>query len=370
MSMRGPPLKAGLARRRRPRASRGPASACRRAGGLVLGAFPSAGRCLHRQATLRHRLGDPDLERGDPDRRPYTPTGSTPTTTSNTDPAPPTGPVFRRPKGIAGAAEYPNTVQAQQAISGLSRRPPTTTGSSPPTRSERRCPDDQTFTTPAPRRRVTDEAATEVAGGFRTEGHRQPQRVRHDLSVRIRDDGQLRVEHPGRRSERRLGLQRSGRLADGLLVCCQTPTYHFRLVAHGPGTRAATADRTFTTASAALGADRRGRSPAAKSPEASPQRPGQSGQPGNHLSLRVRDLDRLRDEHPLDRRQHRPRLERRPGEPGSHPGLQPNTTYHYRIVANNSDGPGDSGDEDIQYAAPEAGRRPRCRSPKAPKVSR
>lgn len=248
------------------------------------------------------------------------------------------------PDGDAGSAPYPSTVSVQQTISGLA---PNTTyhyrviasnADGPATSA------DSQFTTTGPAPTVSDEAATEVAGGFELKGTVNPNgsATTYQFEYGTTTSYGSKIPTP----EANVGSGSAdvavAQTATGLLP---NTTYHFRLLARHAGNTAATGDRTFLTPPAPPSAPAVAVSP----PEATPS---------GFLLKGAVNPDSLPTTYHFEfgtTTSYGTNLPEPDASAGSGAsavavseevtGLLPNTTYHYRIVAGNSEGPGISGDQ-------------------------
>ncbi len=269
--------------------------------------------------------------------------GSSPSYTASI-PAPPA------PEGDLGAEEYPATKQAQQTISGLasgtyhyrlvaSNADGTTMSA------------DQTFTTSGPPPTVTDEAATEVAGGFELKGTVNPNgsatsyQFEYGTSIAYGSKIPSPEESVGPGS---IAVS-VAKTVTGLLP---NTLYHFRLAARHPGGSAVfTSDRTFMTPT-----------PPPSAPVATVEAPQTIGNV-YHLRGEI-NPDSLETTYHFEfgtSTSYGTSLPIPDATISAGPsavavsqevttGLQPNTTYHYKIVAHNSEGFGESADE--QFTTP------------------
>jgi hypothetical protein len=249
------------------------------------------------------------------------------------------------PDGDAGSAAYPTAVPVERAIAGLA---PSTTyhyrfvasNSDGPVNSS-----DLQFTTIGPAPVVSDESATEVSGtSFELKGTVNPSgsATTYQFEYGTTTSYGSKIPVP----EASVG---SGS-AD--VAVAQTPggllpntTYHYRLTAHNPGNTATTGDKTFLTPPAPPSA------PTAEvnAPEATPN---------GFLLKGAVNPDSLSTTYHFEfgtTTSYGTNLPEPDAAAGAGAaavpvtrevtGLLPNTTYHYRIVAGSSEGPGVSGDE-------------------------
>jgi hypothetical protein len=251
------------------------------------------------------------------------------------------------PDGDAGSADYPTAVSETQTIAGLS--PGTTyhfrlvasNSVGPATGPEAT---DKTFTTTATPPVVAADSATPIAGGFELSGSVNPKgtatachfeygpTTTYGTSIPVPD-----------------GSAGSGSVAvavsQDLTGLLPNTTYHFRLSAHNTGPAVTTVDQTFTT------------------PPSGPAPP--SVVVGAPLAIAGGfKLEGTINPNGVDTHYHvefgettaygenLPEPDADIGAGSSSvaisqevTGLQPNTTYHYRVVAGNAEGPGVSSDQ-------------------------
>jgi phosphodiesterase/alkaline phosphatase D-like protein len=248
------------------------------------------------------------------------------------------------PEGDAGSVAYPGTAQAQAAIAGLA--PNTTyhyrlvaTNADGPSTSA-----DAHFTTTGPAPTVSDEAAVEVAGGFELRGSVNPNGSATGYQFEYGTTASYGSKIP--LVEATVGSGSAdvpvAQTVSGLLP---NTTYHFRLAAHSGANTATTGDRTFLTPPAPPSAP----TAEAIAPEAS----------ANGFLLKgVVNPNSLATTYHFEfgtttaYGQNLPEPDASAGSGDSAvpvaqevTGLLPNTTYHYRLVASNSKGPGASSDQ-------------------------
>jgi hypothetical protein len=251
------------------------------------------------------------------------------------------------PDGDAGAAAYPATVTEMEAISGLS---PNTTyhyrlvasnAVGPATGPEAA---DKTFTTTGTPPSLTAVPATPIVGGFNLSGTVNPEgtATAYHFEYGITTTYGTSVPVPD-------GSVGSGSAAvpvsqnvTGLLP---NTTYHFRLSAHNSGPAVTTADQTFTT------------------PPIGPAPPSAAVSAPVVTASGFR-LEGAINPDGVDTHYHfefgkttaygevlpEPDADIGAGETAvavsqEVTGLQPNTTYHYQVVAQNAEGPGLSADQ-------------------------
>lgn len=250
------------------------------------------------------------------------------------------------PDGDAGSAAYPATVQVPQTVTGL---PANTTyhyrlvahnldGTTPSA--------DQTFTTLANPPAVVADAASPIAGGFDLSGTVNP----HGADAKYRFEYGTTTSY-GTKVPVPDGDAGSGStvapVSQDVTALLPNTTYHFRLVARNSGGSTPSSDQTFTTPPSA---------PAAPSAVVDPPLATAGGYllegaiNPNSLDTTYRFEFGTSTAYGEDFPE--PDADIGAGEsavPVSQEvtGLAPNTTYHYRIGAHNSDGPGTSLDEEF-----------------------
>jgi phosphodiesterase/alkaline phosphatase D-like protein len=254
------------------------------------------------------------------------------------------------PDGDAGAASYPETVQVHQTVTGLALNTTyhyrlvaqSSAGSATGPETA-----DKTFTTLASPPSVVANAAAPTAAGFELSGTVNP----HGADAKYRFEYGTTMSYgtnvpvpDGDAGAGSAAAPVSEEVENAALL--PNTTYHFRLVAQNTGGSTPSADRTFTTPPSA---------PAAPSAVVNPPEPIAGGY----------RLKGAVNPNSLDTAYHfefgattgygvnLPVPDEDVGEGASAvavsqdvtTGLAPNTTYHYRLVASNSDGPGASADQ-------------------------
>lgn len=256
------------------------------------------------------------------------------------------------PDGDAGSAAYPTAVQEQATISGL------TTGTTYHFRVVASNADgtapltDHQFTTTAPAPTVTDEPATQIAGGFELKGTVNPNGspATYQFEYGTTTSYGSKVPVP----EGSVGSG-STAMAVSQTISSLLPNteYHFRLVGRTAGSSAVTADRIFTTP------------PAPPSAPTAVVSPPQAIAGGYRLKGAV-NPDSLETTYHFEfgtstaYGTNLPVPDASIGAGSSAvavsqdvtAGLLPNTTYHYRIFAHNSEGDGESADEEFTTPPP------------------
>lgn len=248
------------------------------------------------------------------------------------------------PEGDAGSAPYPTAVPVETTISGLAANTTyhfrlVASNADGPASSG-----DSQFTTTGPAPTVSDEAASEVSGGFELTGTVNPNGAATSYQFEYGTTTSYGSKVPV--PEESIGSGSADvpvtQTVSGLLP---NTTYHFRLVARHAGNSAASADRTFTTPPAPPSAP----AAAVSAPEATAT--------GFKLKGAVNPNSLATTYHfefgtTTSYGTNLPEMDASVGSGASAvpvtqevTGLLPNTTYHYRIVASNSEGPGVSGDQ-------------------------
>jgi len=255
------------------------------------------------------------------------------------------------PDGDAGSAAYPTAVPVQETISGLT---PNTTyhyrfaasNSDGPVSSA-----DLQFTTTGPAPTVSDEAATAVSGGFELKGTVNPNGSATTYQFEYGTTTSYGSKIPA--SEASVGSGSADvAVAQTLTGLLPNTTYHFRLTAHNAGNTAMTGDRTFLTPTPP---------PSAPAAEVNAPQPTLNG---FQLKGAV-NPDSLPTTYHFEfgtSTAYGTNLPEPDASAGSGAsavavseevtGLLPSTTYHYRIVAVNSEGPGVSADETFTTPPP------------------
>jgi hypothetical protein len=255
------------------------------------------------------------------------------------------------PDGDAGSAAYPTAVPVQETISGLA---PNTTyhyrfaasNSDGPVSSA-----DLQFTTTGPAPTVSDEAATAVSGGFELKGTVNPNGSATTYQFEYGTTTSYGSKIPA--SEAGVGSGSADvAVAQTLTGLLPNTTYHFRLTARNAGNTAMTGDRTFLTPT-----------PPPSAPAAEVNAPQQTVN-GFQLKGAV-NPDSLPTTYHFEfgtTTAYGTNLPEPDASAGSGAsavavseevtGLLSSTTYHYRIVASNSEGPGVSADETFTTPPP------------------
>lgn len=248
------------------------------------------------------------------------------------------------PDGDAGSAAYPAAVPVQEAVSGLAANTTyhyrfVASNSDGPVNSA-----DLQFTTTGLPPIVSDEAATEVSGGFELKGTVNPNgsAATYQFEYGTTTSYGSKIPVP----EASVGSGSAdvavAQTVSGLLP---NTTYHYRLAARHAGNTAMTGDRTLLTP------------PAPPSAPAAEVNAPQATLTGFLLKGAV-NPDSLPTTYHFEfgtstaYGTNLPEPDASAGSGGNAvavskevTGLLPNTTYHYRIVASNSEGPGVSGDQ-------------------------
>jgi hypothetical protein len=251
------------------------------------------------------------------------------------------------PDGDAGSADYPATVTEMQAITGLSSSTTyhyrlvasNSVGSATGPEAA-----DKTFTTTGTPPIVAAEPATPIVGGFKLSGTVNPEgtATTYHFEYGISTAYGTSVPVPAGSAGSASADEPVSQNITGLLP---NTTYHFRLSAQNGGPAVTTADRTFTTppigpapptaavsapAAVAGGFKLEG----AVNPDGVDTKYhfefGTTTAYGTSLPAPDADIGAGEVAVPVSQEVS---------------GLQPNTTYHYRVVANNAEGPGVSLDQ-------------------------
>jgi hypothetical protein len=248
------------------------------------------------------------------------------------------------PDGDAGSAAYPTAVPVQQTIAGLATNTTyhyrfVASNSDGPASST-----DLQFTTTGPAPTVSDEAAVEVSGGFELKGSVNPNGSAATYQFEYGTTTGYGSKIPASATSVGSGSTDVA-VAQTLTGLLPNTTYHYRLSAHNAGNTAVTGDRTLQTPAAPPSA-----------PTAEVNAP-QATLNGFRLEGAV-NPDGLPTTYHFEFGKtmsygiNLPEPDASAGSGDSAvtvtqevTGLLPNTTYHYRIVASNSEGPGVSGDQ-------------------------
>ncbi len=255
------------------------------------------------------------------------------------------------PEGDAGSAPYPTAVPVEATISGLAANTTyhfrvVASNADGPAASA-----DSQFTTTGPLPIVSDGAASEVSGGFELKGTVNPNGSATTYQFEYGTTASYGSKVPA--TEESVGSGSAdvavAQTIGGLLP---NTTYHFRLVAHHAGNSAATADRTFLTPPAPPSA-----------PTAAVSAPEPTA--GGYKLKGAINPNSLATEYHFEfgtttaYGTNLPETDASIGSGASAVpvaqeaiGLLPSTTYHYRIVAGNSEGSGVSGDETFTTPPP------------------
>jgi hypothetical protein len=248
------------------------------------------------------------------------------------------------PEGDAGSTPYPGTAQVEATISSLAANTTyhfrlVASNADGPASSG-----DSQFTTTGPAPTVSDEAATEISGGFELKGTVNPNgsATSYQFEYGTTTSYGSKVPVPEGSAGSGSADVAVAQTVSGLLP---NTTYHFRLVARHAGNSAATADRTFMTPPAPPSAP----TAVVSAPEATAT--------GFKLKGAI-NPDSLATTYHFEfgtTTSYGTNLPATDASAGSGAsavpvsqevtGLLSGTTYHYRIVASNSEGPGVSGDQ-------------------------
>ncbi len=252
------------------------------------------------------------------------------------------------PDGDAGAAAYPTTVQEMETINGLQAnttyhyRLVASNSSGSATGPEA---SDKTFTTTGTPPVVSSEPATAISGGFTLSGSVNPEGTATTYRFEYGTTTAYGTNVPVPDASAGSGSA-AVPVSEGVTGLLPNTIYHFRLSAHNSGSPVTSADRTFTTPAS-------GPAP----PSAVVSAPASVTSEGAQLKGAI-------NPNGVDAHYHFEfGLTTAYGEDLPEPdadvgsgssavavsqqvsGLEPNTTYHYRVVAENGEGPGQSTDE-------------------------
>lgn len=255
------------------------------------------------------------------------------------------------PDGNAGSEPYPYPVQVEDVISDLAANTTyhyrlVASNADGPVSSG-----DLEFTTTGPPPTVSDEAAIEVGGGFELKGSVNPNGAATTYQFEYGTTTSYGSKIPV--PEASVGSGSAdvpvAQTVSGLLP---NTTYHFRLAARHAGSSATTTDRTFVTPPAPPSAP----SAAVSSPEATATGFKLKG------AINPNSLETAYHFEFGTTTAYGTNLPATDASVGSGDsavpvaqevtGLLPGTTYHYRIVASNPEGPGVSGDQAFTTAPP------------------
>ncbi len=256
------------------------------------------------------------------------------------------------PDGDAGSAAYPGIFQASKPISGLTQGATyhyrlvasNSSGSATGPGTV-----DGTFTTTGTPPTVSDEAATEVAGGFELNGTVNPNGSATNYQFEYGTTAAYGSKAPEASAGSGSGAMPVSQTISSLLPSTE---YHFRLAAHHPGSAAVfTADRTFMTPAPAPGPPisvveapikvaggytLRGQVNPNNSDTEYHFELGKTTSYGTNLPpITEVDIGSGAANVPVSQEA---------------TGLEPNTTYHYRIAAHNGEGPTTSPDQTFKTA--------------------
>ncbi len=252
------------------------------------------------------------------------------------------------PDGDAGAAAYPATVQETETISGLEAgttyhyRLVASNSLGSATGPEAA---DKTFTTTSAPPTVADGPASPIAGGFSLSGSVNPNGTATSYRFEYGTTNAYGTNLPVPDASAGSGSA-DVPVSENVTGLLPNTTYHFRLSAtHSGGPAVTTADRTFTTPPSGPAPP----SAAVAAPVASTggfELKGAINPNGvaTHYHFEFGETTAYGEDLP------EPDADIGAGEIAIDvsqevTGLQPNTTYHYRVVAGNDEGPGESGDE-------------------------
>jgi phosphodiesterase/alkaline phosphatase D-like protein len=248
------------------------------------------------------------------------------------------------PEGDAGSEPYPYAVEVEDTISGLAANATyhyrlVASNASGPASSG-----DLQFTTTGPPPTVSDQAASEASGGFELKGTVNPNgsATSYQFEYGTTTGYGSKVPVPEGSAGSGNADVAVAQTVDGLLP---NTIYHFRLVARHTGNFAATDDRTFMTPPAPPSAP----TAAVSAPEATASGFKLKG------AINPNNLESAYHFEFGTTTAYGTSLPEPDASVGSGAnavpvsqevtGLLPSTTYHYRIVASNSEGPGVSGDQ-------------------------
>jgi hypothetical protein len=250
------------------------------------------------------------------------------------------------PDGDVGSAAYPGNTVEHQTVSGL------TSGTTYHYRVVASNAEggafgeveDHQFTTIGPPPTVEDEDAVEVSGGFELKGTVNPNGTATTYQFEYGTTAGYGSKIPVPEASVGSGTV-DVPVSQTVTSLLANTTYHFRLLARNPGNTAATADRTFTTPTAP---------PSAPTAEVNAPQATANGYElrgaVNPDSLETTYHFELGTSTSYGTNLPEPDATLAAGSSAvavsrEVTDLLPNTTYHYRIVAANSEGQGVSGDE-------------------------
>ena len=253
------------------------------------------------------------------------------------------------PEGDAGSTAYPGTVQVPQTVTGLALNTTYHYSLVAHNSDGTTSTTDQTFTTLGTLPGVVANAAVETVGGFELSGTVNPEGAETTYHFEYGTTTGYGTSAPT--TEGNVGAGSSAEAVSQTIAgLLPNTTYHFRLAAHNSSGTASTADRTFTTQPSPPAAP----SAVVSAPEAIAGGYKLKGAINpNSIATTYRfefgTTIAYGKSFPEP-----PAAEAGVGEGASAvavtqnvTGLLPNTTYHYRIVAHNSDGPGTSPDQEF-----------------------
>jgi phosphodiesterase/alkaline phosphatase D-like protein len=251
------------------------------------------------------------------------------------------------PDADAGSAAYPGTVQVHEAITGLTLNTTYHFRLVAHNSDGMTSTTDQTFTTLANPPSVVANAASTTAEGFDLSGTVNPHGADATYHFEYGTTTSYGTKVPAPDGDAGSGSTAapvSQEVKNAALL--PNTTYHFRLVAKNSGGSTSSSDQTFTT------------------PPSAPAAPSAVASPPIEIAAGEYKLEGGVNPNKLETKYHfefgattsygknlpEPDESVGSGEtavPVSQEvtGLAPNTTYHYRVVANNSDGPGTSLDQ-------------------------